>query len=91
MQWRQLNIPLPIINHKIINLLKHGVLYIHGRTKDLSPIIMLDIKQLSGLLTRKEIDPPGFCMLHNFIAHYVQNNMLVPGQVEKWIVLMNLN
>ena len=91
MQWRQVNMPLPLINDKVINLLKHGVLYIHGRTKDLSPIIVLDIKELSGLIARNEIDAAGFCCLHNFLAHYVMHNMLVPGQQEKWIVICNLN
>ena len=66
-------------------------MYLHGRTKDLSPILIIDIKNLAGLLERKELDPESFCMLHNFLSNYMTLNMLTPGQVEKWIVIFNLN
>ena len=89
--WRQQNIPLPILNCKALATMNAGVLYIHGRTKDLSPIVVLDIKHLAALLERGEIDAESFCMLHNFVANYVLANMLTPGQVHKWLVLVNLN
>lgn len=37
------------------------------------------------------IDPDTFCSLHNFMAGYISHNMLVPGQVERWIVILNIN
>lgn len=43
------------------------------------------------MLKEKLICPDSFCSLHNFFAGYIQRNMLVPGQVEKWIVVMNIN
>lgn len=91
MAWRQQNIPLPILNEKALNTLKTGVIYIHGRTKDLHPICILDIKNLAGLIERKEIDPESFGMLHNFMQNYMAHNMFVPGQVEKCLILVNLN
>ena len=30
-----------------------------------------------------------FCQLHNHLANYVQYNMQVPGQVERWISFAN--
>ena len=65
-------------------------MYIHGRTKDLSPILVLDWKKLAELLKNKEIDNFVFNNLHNFISHYVMNNMMVPGQVERWTTYLNL-
>lgn len=32
-----------------------------------------------------------FGSLHNFFAGYINRNMLVPGQVEKWIIILNIN
>ena len=32
-----------------------------------------------------------FGSLHNFYAGYINRNMLVPGQVEKWIIILNIN
>ena len=89
--WRQQNIPVPILNKKALACMNKGVLYIHGRTKDFSPILVLDITNLAGLLKSGEMDPESFCVMHNFIAGYVQANMLTPGQVEKQICLVNLN
>lgn len=89
--WRQQNIPVPILNCRALATLNKGVLFLHGRTKDLSPILVIDIKCLATLLERKEIDAESFCMLHNFLSNYMINNMLTPGQVEKWIVIVNLN
>lgn len=66
-------------------------MYLHGRTKDLSPILVLDFKLLGELLKKKQIDSNVFNNLHNFISHYAMNNMMVPGQVERWTTYLNLN
>ena len=58
---------------------------------DLQPILVLDFGKLKYLLDRKEIDAQLFCSLHNFYARYIINNMLIPGQVEKWITIANIN
>ena len=58
---------------------------------DGSPLIFLDLIKLKYMLDEKIIDPDSFASLHNFIAGYISRNMLVPGQVEKWIVIMNIN
>lgn len=39
----------------------------------------------------KEIDPTSFCSLHHFFASYMQRNMHLPGQVEKWFIITNIN
>ena len=43
LQWRQCNLPMPILQDKTVKLLQYGIVYVHGRTKDLRPIIVLDI------------------------------------------------
>ena len=54
-------------------------------------MIYLDLVKLQNLLNQKMIDPDTFCSLHNFMAGYISHNMLVPGQVERWIVILNIN
>jgi len=51
----------------------------------------MDVGRLQGILARNEITPPLFCGLHNFYARYIITNMLVPGQVEKYVTLTNVN
>ena len=36
------------------------------------------------------MDNYNYCALHNFYAMYMEKNMLIPGQVEKWVVITNL-
>lgn len=91
LEWRQTNVPLPKLTNKTLNLLNKGILYIHGRSKDFYPIIVLDFKRLSEMLKNKEIDEGVFCSLYNYIALYIINNMTLPGQVEKWITICNIN
>ena len=38
-----------------------------------------------------EMTATTFLQLHNFFARYIQCNMLLPGQVEKYIGLVNIN
>lgn len=90
-EWRKLNVPIPILNDQILSLLNEGIVYIHGRCIDQSPILIMDFGKLSELLNTGRLTPQLFCNLHNFYARYIQNNMLLPGQVEKWIILTNLN
>ena len=43
LEWREINIPLPILNPQTLNCLKAGALYIHGRCKDLTPILVANM------------------------------------------------
>lgn len=91
LEWRQTNIPIPRLTDATLNLLGKGILYIHGRTKDFYPILVLDFLRLSEMLRNEEIIPGTFCSLHNFMSRYCINNMMLPGQVEKWITICNIN
>lgn len=90
LEWRQTNIPRPYLTDRALNLIDKGLMYIHGRCKDQAPIIVLNFKALADMLKMKTIDPPTFLNLHNFYANYILNNMLVPGQCEKWITITDI-
>jgi len=89
MEWRQCNIPLPILNSQTIKLMKRGALYIHGRAKDLSPIIVLSMPAIAEALKAKEITTMAFCQLHDFVTNYIIQNMLIPGQVDKFMIIID--
>lgn len=76
---------------RVLALLKTGYLYLHGRAKDHSPIIVLDMGKMVQLIKDKELDNFNFCGLFGFLATYIKSNMLLDGQVEKWLCLCNLN
>jgi len=42
-------------------------------------------------MDNNEINAWLFCSLHNFFARYLMMNCFVPGQVEKYITLCNIN
>jgi hypothetical protein len=91
LQWRQTNVPMPYLCDATLKILKTGMFYIHGRTMELQPILVLDFGPLRALLDKNEIDAHLFCSLHNFMSRYMIANMMVPGQVEKWITIANIN
>ncbi len=79
LQWRQTNIPIPMLQDRTLTLLNKGLFYIHGRCKDYSPIMVFDLKTMAELLEKNEIDNCNFQNIHNFFANYIIMNMLVPG------------
>ena len=56
LEWRQTNIPIPYLTDRTLTVLNKGILYIHGRCMDYSPIILLDFYRLSEMLRNNEID-----------------------------------
>jgi hypothetical protein len=52
-EWRHTNIPIPLLTDATLYVLKKGFFYIHGRAKDLSPLVVLDFFKLSELLRNK--------------------------------------
>ena len=61
LEWRQTNSPTPRLTDRCLNLLNKGHMYIHGRTKDMSPIVILDFLRLTEMLENDETDNKVFC------------------------------
>lgn len=53
LEWRQTNVPMPLLNDTTLYLLNTGLFYIHGRTMDFSPILVLDFEKLTILMKNK--------------------------------------
>lgn len=91
LRWRQTNVPIPILREATVPLLNKGIFYIHGRCMDGSPVVIFDMKVIIDYQKQGLIDAPTLCNYYNFVANYLQRNMLVPGQVEKWVAIINTN
>ena len=47
LEWRQTNVPRPVLTDRLVYLINKGILYIHGRSKDYSPIVVITLKNLA--------------------------------------------
>jgi hypothetical protein len=63
--------PRPILTNRTVGVLNKGLLYIHGRCMDMTPIVILDFIKLEEMIDSGEIDPPTYCNLFNFVGTYV--------------------
>ena len=43
-------IPMPLLTDKTLKLLKSGIMYLHGRGKDGSPVLFIEMGKIIGLL-----------------------------------------
>lgn len=77
--WRKNNIPLALLNQSGLKLLSEGIIHIHGRNKQGSPIMIVDFAKMIDLINKKILDSATFCNLYHFLANYILRNMMVPG------------
>ena len=87
-QW--LNNTPKTINDKIINLLNSGFMYVFGRDSGFRPIIVVSIKTIKVILSQNysfEDINKAIIYLMNYIIKY----LLIPGQIENWIVFVDFD
>lgn len=86
-KWRSELIP-PKISDKIIQLLNCGFMYVHGRDNNYRPIIVLQAKVYMDKKDMYTYDDWLNTVI--FFMEYIVNNMLIPGQVENWNIITDL-
>ena len=85
-EW--LNSVPKVINDTIIYLLNSGFLYIHGRDCHFRPIIVVSIKMLKVILSQNyTFDDINKCT--TYLINYLIKYLLIPGQIENWIVFVD--
>ena len=84
MQWKQDWPSYKLIYPLITHILNSGGLYIHGRDHRYRPIIVITPKKL--------IDFPQHLIMASafFILEYIKENMFLPGQIENWILIIDV-
>jgi hypothetical protein len=88
LKWREAFLPpdYRLLIGRLRGLLSEGVFYIHGRDSRYRPLIVLNIAKVN--LKQHSVDD--YINLLCFILTYIMDVMLVPGQVENWVVISDL-
>lgn len=88
-RWKLLNMPQGIdsLYTKAEILLNSGSIYIHGRDHRYRPLIILN----AGKLDLDKYTSEDYCNLLCFTLEYCIRELMVPGHIENWIIITDLN
>ena len=87
--WYKKSFPLNIQpKDKCMQILNSGFLYIHGRDHQFRPILICQPYILQK--NKKEFAPSDVYNASIFLCQYMVNYMMIPGQIENWIIFVNL-
>ncbi|KAL4476799.1 hypothetical protein ABPG72_010636 [Tetrahymena utriculariae] len=85
-EWRQKTLPIEYKDN-IEQYLMKGVFYMHGRDHRYRPIIIIDVSKINVHEIKIEEILESMTYFFEFILKYA----MLPGQIENWVVIMNLN
>lgn len=70
-----------------------GFIYSHGRDKKFRPTIILDSSVFEALRKQKPelFNVDTICTACQFLMQYIKKHMFLPGRIEHWVVINNLN
>lgn len=86
LDWRVETLPI-ILTDLQKKFLDEGLFYLHGRDKNYRPLNIFDPRVIIG----KKADRDEVIMIVHFVFQYIINNMFIPGKIENWVSLMDLN
>ena len=75
-------------NSKFIEILNRGFVYVHGRDSRFRPILVCQCKIFQKYYKNYDIEE--ILKAVYFLCQFIINNMLIPGQIENWIFILNL-
>ena len=62
-------------------------MYFHGRDHRFRPLLIINIQKLNF----KEYSADSYCYLLCFLLEFAIQKLMIPGQIENWIVITDLN
>lgn len=85
--------PEPLLTPYTIKLLQQGAMYIGGRDKYYRPAIIMDAGKIAEIANNNpdEITVEIFQELFTFLFGYLKAVIFLPGQIEQWITICDLN
>jgi len=83
--WRHATLPIEL-TPQILDYLNSGFLYMHGRDHRFRPILVLNCYKIDP----KTVDIDLLLLTMGYFLEYVIHNMLLPGQVERWVFIEDL-
>ena len=75
-------------NSKIIEILNKGFVYVYGRDNRFRPIIICQCDTFQKYY--KNYQTEEILQASYFLCQFIINNMIIPGQFESWIFIINL-
>lgn len=87
--WRSINLKesfftlLPLCK----DFLNSGTIYFHGRDHRFRPLIVINLEKFNF----KRVAVDVYCNLLCFLLEYAIQKLMIPGQVENWIVITDLS
>lgn len=82
---------LKIIDKRIRYILNSGLIYMHGRDCHFRPIIIVEADKANELMDKLGYTFYEISQALLFFMNYIVNYMLIPGQIENWFLICDLN
>ena len=76
-------------NSKLIEIINKGFVYVYGRDNRFRPIIICQCKVFQKFY--KNYQTEEILQSVYFLCQFLVNNMLIPGQFESWVFIINLS
>ena len=80
-----------IIDRRIKYILNSGLIYMHGRDCHFRPIIVVEAEKANELLDKLGYTLDEIIQALLFFMNYIVNYILIPGQIENWFLICDLN
>lgn len=74
---------------KIIEILNKGFVYVYGRDHRFRPIVVCQFKTFQ--IFYKNYQMEDILKATYFLSQFIVNNMLIPGQFESWVFIVNIS
>lgn len=88
LEWRKINLP-PRITENAMKILNSGFIYIHGRDSKFRPIMVIVANIYDKY--KKTFSFSDWEIAVIYFMEYAINNLLLPGQIENWNIICDLN
>ena len=76
-------------NSKFIEILNKGFVYVYGRDNRARPIVVCQCKVFQKFYKNYQTDE--ILQAVYFLCQFLVNKMLIPGQIESWVFILNLS
>lgn len=86
-EWRNVFFPFEL-NPAVIDILQSGFMYTYGRDKRFRPILIIRVELYIELSKKYKYED--FLKAVIYFTEYLINHLLIPGQVEDWVVITDL-
>ena len=79
-----------IIDNRIKFILNYGFIYMYGRDTHFRPVLVVEVKRAIELMDKLEYTFEEISQSILYFMNYIVNYMLIPGQIENWILICDL-